>query len=221
MTTSSEYFKKMHETCAVVNPMIMAAVEPLKRESEGLYEAVSELPRKRTEASGQLRAFMLRNAYECAGGEDWQRIAPVCAAVELELCSMYYENRVYDEKGGKRDLAQISKSIMAAKLTRDLAERLVKQSGEITARDRSKIVELLNQADITFETGEYLDVFENTFARMGGASFSDMISCCERRIYGINAAYFERICEIGGLLAGAPKEETGALENFGRQLGMG
>lgn len=218
---SEEYFEKMRETSIIVNPLILQALEPLKKTSIGLHDTVAELPMRRVETSSKARAFLLREAYEFAGASDWERIAPICAAVELELCSMYYVNRVYDDKGGERDENKISSQIMAAKITRDLTTRIIEeQSDKIRADQLGRILHTMNESDLLFETGQYVDVFENIYSRQKNAGFEEMLKLCDRRLYLINAAYFEKISLIGGILAEASQEQLNSLTAFGKNYGL-
>lgn len=218
---ADEYFQRMKETNDIVNPFIRDAVFPLKQYSKGLFETVYELPEKRIEASGQARVFFLRSAYECVGCPEWEKIAPICAAVELELCSGYYSNRIYDEKGGEKDLAKISKGIIASKITKDLSAKLIlEQKNNFSLEVLIKISDLINESDLICEIGQYLDIFENIYKKMQGASFDRMVGSCIRRIYLVNASYYEKIGTIAGLLAGSSEDEIAALAEFGRFYGI-
>lgn len=214
---SNEYFQRMYETSKEINPLIEAALEPLKKVSCYLYHTVSELPKKRIETGSKVRAYLLRHAYEITTNKDWKRISPICAAVEMELCSMYYTNRIYDKKGNERD---INKQIMAAKITRDLASSMLEQSREHIGSKLEKILYLINESDLICESGQYLDVCENTYETRKHTSFEEMINFCNNRIYKINASYLEKIAKMGAILGGADNKIIESLESFGKEYGM-
>ncbi len=217
-----EYFQEMRKTSDIVNPIIHREVETLREFSESLYDIVSELPNKRIKEPSKSRAFMLRKAYEIVGGQKWEEIAPICAAVEIEFCSMYYTNRIYDDKGHiTEDRDKINSQIMAAKITRDLATRVIEGLRETIPHEKlEQILSLMNESDLILESGQYLDVFENIYPEMGDASFEDMIKSCDERIYKVNASYFEKIAMMGAILANGSKEQINALANFGKNYGM-
>ena len=219
---SENYFQEMRKVSEIVNPIIYESIEPLKKTSKSLYDIVSELPIKRIEEPSKTRAFVLREAYNLTNGEEWEKIAPVCAAVEMELCSMYYENRIYDDKGHiTEDKNKINNQIMAARITRDLSTRIIEDlKGKIPDKKLEQILHLMNESDLIFESGEYLDVFENVYPEMKDASFEDMIKCCNKRLYMINASYYEKIAIIGAILGNGTKEQIKALAEFGKNYGM-
>jgi geranylgeranyl pyrophosphate synthase len=218
---ANKYFEKMKETSDIVNPFILQALEPLKATTHRLHSIVSELPIKRVEASSKARAFLLRQAYELAGGLTWERIAPVCAAVEMEICSMYYVNRIYDNKGGEKGQNNINEQIMAAKITRDLAAQLIeRQRKEIPSSQLERVLHLMNESDLVFEEGEYIDVIENIYPKQKNTSFEGMMNLCDKRTYLINASYFEKIGMMGWILADGREEELISLGAFGKNYGM-
>ena len=134
---------------------------------------------------------------------------------------MYYSNRIYDEKGGEMDLAEISRGIIGGKITRDLSTKLVlEQKNNFPLEILVRIADLINEADLVCESGQYLDIFENTYQNMKDASFEQMIDSCMRRTYCINASFYEKIGIMAGLLARASEDEITALAEFGRLYGM-
>lgn len=214
-----EYAIRMRETSEKVDSLVENALEPLKDVSETLHNVVFELPRKRIGTGFAVRPFLLRHSYEAAGGQDWKRIAPVSAAVELELCSMYYGNRIYDEKGGEKSKGVTAQQIMAAKITRDLATRVIEDL-DCAPQQIEKVLHLMNESDLVFESGQFFDAFENVYSRKKDASFEEMIVSFRKRTYMINASYCEKIAKMGAILADSGAKEINALSVFGKKYGM-
>jgi len=212
----------MEEVSTVVDKLLLDALEPL-RDNPDLYETVAELPLRKIGKS-KVRAYFARGVYECCSNNPQQsEWGPLAAAVEIETCSMYYTNQVYDEKAGKQSPEEVRKNVMAAKITRDLAQKSLEPLEEATAghANLERMIELLNLSDLTVESGQYIDVFQNIFSVSGKLSFEEQITLCEERTHRINARYFENIAEMSADLALVKDANIkGAVRNFGYHYGM-
>ena len=213
------YAALMRNTSEQVFARMLELLSPLREEDLSLYNLCMEMPEHRRKRF-MVRAYLARASYEAAGGSDWQQILDFCAATEIETVSMYYTNRLFDEKGGKYLLADRSNQTIAAILTRDIASRTFSSFVQRFAPDKSDaLTHLFNQADELFYIGQYRDINLNIYQKdlvVDERSFDLYLYRC----YGINAAFIERIAAIGASLANASIEQVTALTEFGKNYGI-
>jgi len=187
-----------------------------------------------------IRGYVLRKMHELVGG-DWREVLPIISAVEMHLASMYCFNVAADNKAGydteiKRKLAFETKGI-----TFGLALDLISQ-GNLSSEKAGRVKELFIDTDKTFYEGETLDLLSNTFpvlepenkeikeryglepdqARetLDWFSKSSLEEKLLYRTYGINAALFENLGNIVGVLNKLGKNQFGALASFGKNYGL-
>lgn len=221
-----DYFQRMDETCEIVRPIIERYLEPFKKNGGDLYSLISMLP---LGTKNSIRTYFLRSAYEAISDRDWKDIAPIGAAIEFELASMYYTNLVFDEKGGKRTREEDKQLVIGGMITRDLANRclhnLRKGSPPETLEDVRAIKEeslcLFNDTDINCYSGQYLDVVENLFGNINNFKTEEsLIELSKRRLYGMNSVFYENIGRIASKLANGTVEQENALAEFGKNFGF-
>lgn len=184
-------------------------------------EIVSELPLKRMETTQQIRAFLMSLAFDICGGKNYKKLVPAYACIELSVASMYYENRIFDHKGGKRDLATIKKNIMSGYLCRDLAEKSLSYlEHDFSAHKTRRCINLLNEIDLVFQIGELQDVFQNIYSKRKNFNFEDQIRFALERTYRINASMVEKAMEIAALLATNSKRKINLMRQFGKYYAL-
>src|SRR3989344_8560698 len=113
-----DYHKLEKQTSKEVDKII-------EKYTDGIDPIVSFLPKKRI-GHPRLRDFSIRLGYELANGKNWKDIIPVCAAYELENCSSYVINWIFDEKGGIKTKQEINNLIVAGMQLRELAECILR-----------------------------------------------------------------------------------------------
>jgi len=93
-----DYKKLMLETNKGVGKIVLGYLKPLKKENRELFDICSELLKKKI-GTFETREYLMRMCFEICSGSKWtEEIKHACASVELELVSMYYTNRIFDEK---------------------------------------------------------------------------------------------------------------------------
>lgn len=212
-----KYFEKMKETSREVDPLIVGAIEPLKNVNEELYDFITNIPafKKRLEKREKLRPFLLRLAYELVGGKNWEKIAPVCASMELLNISTYIDNAVFDDKN---DIADKEKTnyIISARVIRDIAEDLLNQSSK---RYRNRLIELLREIDKHIYIAQFEDINQlRNYEKFD--SFDTYLQKYLHRCEWITGRFMENICKIGAILSNGIEEQVKDLGEIGRSIGI-
>jgi geranylgeranyl pyrophosphate synthase len=70
--------------------------------------------------------------------------------------------------------------------------------------------------------GAWVDLFQGVYSRTSDLSFDEQIALCDKRMYNMNALYFEKIATMGAIASReTDKTKISALANFGKGYGMG
>jgi len=223
---AENYWRLMRETSDRVNPLLEEAINSSECISKD--STLLELPRARIANPSKLRAHVARFAYEAIESSEGRKPReadwiPLAAASELELISMYYLNQLWDGKGGCVTKADIDKRAIAAGITRNLAFRTLEKGyrGKIDSGKIDELSAFLLDSDNVFLEGEYVDIFEDTYSSAKALSFEDMMNLCSKRIYQINASFFEKIARMAVIVSDTKDEKKKeALRKFGYNLGM-
>ncbi len=220
MINKIEYKKLMLETSRKIGPIILKYLEPLKKESKELYEICSELPRKKI-GTFETRAYLLRMAFEICSGKKWKKeVMYACAAVELELVSMYYSNRIFDEKGGEKILSQPKNQFIASMITRDLASQVLTMACKnYDYKTFIKIKDILDESNKDVYIGQFIDININLYKPGINLDFNKLLDSYYKRVYLMNDSFFEKIAIIGAILGNGTKKQIKALANFGKNYG--
>ncbi|MFH1759135.1 MAG: polyprenyl synthetase family protein [Patescibacteria group bacterium] len=215
------YKKLMLETSKKIEPTIFGYLKPLKKENEELYDICSELLKKKI-GTFETRAYLLRISFEACAGKKWtQDIMHACVAIELELASVYYTNRIFDDKGGKEILSQPNNQFIAAMITRDLASQaLTRACRAVDYKTFVKIKDLFDEINKVLYIGQFLDINVNLYKPKMNFNFDKMLNLYYRTNDGFNNSFFEKLAMIGGILGNGTERQIKALGNFGRNYGM-
>ena len=216
-----EYKRIMLETSKAIGSIILEYLKPLKNENQELYETCLELLIKKI-GTFETRAYFLRFSYEICSGKKWTKeIMHACAAIEMELASMYYTNRIFDDKGGQAILSQPKNQFMAAMITRDLASQaLTRACSKVDYKIFVKIKNIFDEISKIFYIGQFFEVSHNIYSRSIKLDFEYLLNFYYKRNYGVNNSFFEKIGIIGAILGNGTKIQIEALANFGKDYGM-
>ncbi|MFH1358909.1 MAG: polyprenyl synthetase family protein [archaeon] len=216
-----EYKKLMLETSKKIEPVILGYIEPLKNENQELYKICLELLKKKI-GTFETRAYLLRNSFEVCSGKKWTKeIMHACAAIELELASMYYANRIFDDKGGKKILNQPKNQFIAAMITRDLASQaLTKSCSKADYKTFVRIKDIFDEINKICYIGQFYEVSYNIYKPSMKLEFDHLLKLYYKRNYGVNNSFFEKIGMIGAILGSGTEKQIEALASFGKNYGM-
>lgn len=212
-----EYFQKMRETSEIVDPLIIKSVDYLKETNKELYNFIVSIPafKKRVEKKDKLRPFLLRLAYELAGGRNWKKIAYACAAVELLNISTYIDNAVFDNKNNI-DEREKNNYVISARIIRNIAENVIKK---VTKKDSETLISLLSEIDHDI----YVAQFEDLNQIKKGRKFESMknfLSSYLHRCEFLTGRFMENIAKSGAILAKATEKQLNDLGKIGRNIGI-
>lgn len=215
------YRKLMLETSEGIGGIILDYLKPLKKENQELYKICSELPKKKIKTF-ETRAYLMRMAFEICANKKWNKeVKHACVAIEIELASMYYTNRIFDDKGGKEILSQPKNQFMAAMITRDLASQaLTRACSKLDYKTFVKIKDIFDESNKIFYIGQFFEVSHNIYRSSIKVDFNHLLKLYYKRNYGVNNSFFEKIGIIGAILGGGTKKQVDALGQFGKNYGM-
>lgn len=210
----------MLDTIGRVAPSVYEYLEPLRDENECLYKICVELPDKKLRGF-ETRAYFMRAAYEALTDEPWtENVMMACAATELELCSMYFTNRIFDDKGGPDILGQPHEQVVAAMITRDMAQRIIEDACfKLSCQDRGNVVRKFAEMNRQFYIGQFYEVSNNIFAEIKDEDSVELRQLYELR-NRVNYPFYEWIASTAAALAGIKDGRKRALVGFGHEFGM-
>jgi octaprenyl-diphosphate synthase len=221
MLSPERYYELQLETSTMVAGFIRPYLATLAPTDRDFFNVCSEIPEEKSKGS-ETRAYFARMVYENLSGKPWNdQIGHLIAAFELELSSMYYLNRVLDEKGGVV-LNEPGKQLLAAHTTHALGSIAFGDAFETaTFEDYLKAKQKFDEIHLAFSQGEFIDVYKNIFNPNQPKSFDEMLKTNKLRTSLINAVFYEKIAEITSILAkDGTREQTDALVRFGYNFGM-
>ena len=215
------YKKLMVETSKEIGGIILSYLEPIEKENKELYKICSELPKKKI-GTFESRAYFLRFSFEACSGRKWtEAIKRACAAIELELASMYFTNRIFDDKGGKEILGKPNNQFIAAMITRDLASQaLTKACSKVDYKTFVKIKDIFDEINKIFYIGQFLEIGVNLYNPKNELNWDVSTDLYYRRNYAVNNSFFEKLGIIGATLGKGTEKEIEALAGFGKNYGM-
>jgi geranylgeranyl pyrophosphate synthase len=216
-----EYKDFMLKTNREVGKIILEYLEPLKKENIELYKLCSELLKKKI-GTLETREYFMRVSYEMCSGKNWnEEIKHACVAVEFELASMYYTNRIFDDKGGNKILSKPNNQVIAAMITRDLASQaLTRACKNVNYKTFVKIKNLFDEINKTYYIGQFFEIELNIYNSKTKLNWKELIDLYYKRNYGVNNSFFEKIGTIGAILGEGTKKQIKSLSEFGKNYGM-
>lgn len=213
----ADYFRRMEETSVGIDSSIWQALKPLNEQSPELYQTVINIPqfKKRVNKKRKLRPFLLRSTYELVGGRDLVVINDFGAAAELLNISTYIDNGIFDNKGNLRDNAAIKNEMIAARVLRDVATRLIREKSGDFGLER-----FLEEVDYQIYVGQYSDLNQFHYSKTEQLSAEQYLELYVQRCYQLTGIFLENICIIGAKLGNTDEETVEKLADLGRNLGI-
>jgi geranylgeranyl pyrophosphate synthase len=152
------HFRRLNETSEAVWPVIQDIIaNQYKRDRSFWLSNDMELFLKKRLGKPLLRPYLVRLAYELAGGEDWRSILYFMAAVELLNISTYQSNICFDQKADFKNTRQENQYI-ASMFSYSLAHIAIAQQNNIDEKVRCAALELLARCNLEVYEGQYIDI---------------------------------------------------------------
>lgn len=161
-TQRDEYFNYLKETAKEVNPILLSCFEQLKKQDKEFYKLFKPILDKRLKFP-QLRPVIMRISYELVGGKNWQRIAPICAVMELHNMYLYLHNWIFDNKKSlwsgeiKEVRGKVNNTIISASIIRELLLQTIKKA-KISLASKDLIEKEIAESTIETYYSQYLDI---------------------------------------------------------------
>jgi len=212
-----KYFEKMRETSEVVDEVIVESLDYLKKLNFDLYSLILEIPafRKRIGKKEKFRPFLLRLAYEVAGGKDWKSVTKACAAVEILNISTYIDNALFDNKNEIK-AKEVTNYVIAARILRNRASYLLRELGN---KNYERIEACLNEIDHDVYVAQYQD--SNQIVKgVNFRTFKHFLEEYTKRCEYLTGRFIENVARIGAILADAPQDKVETIGSYGRSIGI-
>lgn len=148
----------MKETQEVINPILMEYFNKWNTSSDLLMSLL-----QRRMKIPQLRCIISRLAFEIVWWLEWERIAPVIAAMEVQTMYLYLHNRIFDNKKNiwEWDISTIRNRInditIAAAQTREVLFKIV-QNFPTTPEIKCYLHEWFSNSIKSVYEGQILDI---------------------------------------------------------------
>jgi len=212
---SKIYWTWRKETSAIAMELIETAIQKYKGDSH-LYALVKSLVKRRKHRPST-RAAMVRCAFESVSSADWKKVAPLAAASELEMLSLYHLNHLLDHKGGEL-YGSLDEKIVAAGLTRGVATELFVNSIKNHA-EAGLLIYDFERIDIAVHEGWYVDLLQLNWDALS-LSENDFMTLYEKRCELMNGELFAISSSMATKIAGASDEDQADFRQIGKYYGI-
>lgn len=218
--TRNDYFILLRATSQTIKPLINSSLRRFVNKLGPSATYIRLLADQRlTDSAMLLRPFLVRLAYEAAGGSDWLTIAPVCAAAELLNISSYQSNLSFDGKHHLASQLDRSNQFIASALTREAAFELIDSLQVMNVKRAQSHFAVSN---IQIYIGQHYDLNVLTAKSYDlSINFEQYLSAYRRRCYGLSGAFAEQCGRVGAILANASSHIEDSLGTFGQEFGVG
>lgn len=216
--SKEEHFARVRETTAVVWPSIELIIHDfLSKHNAKDIEIHLEVFLQKRRGRPLLRPYLARLAYEAVGGEFWDRMGSLFAAVELLNISTYQSNMCFDKKYEGWSGTNANNQFISSMLTLSLAINAVIAQQSISETSKLAAIQSLSQANSEVYLGQFIDL--NTlsvnnvdhYLSSDPAFFeADYLKRCRL----IGASMFRIACIGAYAVAQHPKQEIDLIRYF-------
>lgn len=165
------------------------------------------------EGGKRIRPLLTMLSAEAVGAKD-DAVLDAAVAVELLHAESIIHDDIIDQEVSRRGKAafHVRYGYSASLLTADFVFSMILA---ISARYKDKrVTQILSKAALRMCEGEYTELTIDPLTyKLGWDEYIEII-------YNKTAALFETATELGGLIGGGSKEQTEALSNYGKFLGI-
>lgn len=220
----NEYFRELRYTSNTVKPIIEKYMGIFRQRNEGIYRNILYLTKERIQKNSLLlKPFLVRLSYELTGGENWEKISPICAAAELINISSYQANLALDGKYELITQEDKNNQFIASMLTREIVFDIVNELlNHIDISIINKILHSLAESNKYIYLGQYYD--QNVLISKcidSTLEFPSYLKLYINKCYYFSGVFSEQCAFIGGVLSRATEDELIALREYGRNFGIG
>ena len=216
----AQHIARMRDTSAATVPLITRAYGELCEDSYAIAAPLDRFVRMRSARDQPLlRPYLVRLAYEAAGGQNWRAIASACAASEVLNISTYQANLAFDGKLGAVSQRDRSSQFACSMLSLALASTLLRavKADPTTVADLQSDMLLVNSA---LYRGQLLDICVLTIPQLATTSdFSATYDLYYERCRLLGGALTRWCFTVGAKLAGAASDTLDILEQIGLLMG--
>ncbi|MGH7799558.1 MAG: polyprenyl synthetase family protein [Thermodesulfobacteriota bacterium] len=190
--------------------------EPMIREVLDVF-----VQRRIKRRAALLRPYLLRLAYEIAGGKEWSEIIPACAAVEILNISTYQSNLAFDNKSGILSSESKNNQFMASMVSLDISIKAILGMEEsVDPIVLNRIIGLIHQANSDIYIGQAQDLKTLNISSINLAMpFDDYMGLYLNRCQKIGGSLVKLCFEVGGILGGASEKILAILNDIGSEFG--
>lgn len=218
------YFDELRATSNYIRPYIRKYLSEFTTDSNGLADTVNYLTSERIKDDVLLlKPFLVRLAYEAAGGTDWKKIAPVCAAAEILNISTYQSNLSFDGKFRVLNQTDRSNQFIASYLLRETVTKILHHTSmQISEAKVKRVLECFSHCNTRIYIAQHCDL--NQLVRRNLDRYDSIDKFLEdytARCLGLSGIFSEQCAYIGGFLADAEENILESLKGFGRNFGIG
>lgn len=218
------YFDELRATSNYVRPFLRNYLLGSVNGQNGLSETVGYLANERLKNNVLLlKPFVVRLAYEAAGGKDWKRIAPICAAAEILNLSSYQSNLSFDGKFRVLSQGDRNNQFIASMICREAVTRIMRDlAAEIGQARSQEIHNCFSTSNYNIYVGQYLDLNRLVLQKCQAyEKFEHFLKDYLERCRRLSGVFTEQCALVGGLLADADRVALQKLMQFGRNFGIG
>lgn len=215
-----EYFRFVKETSQIVAPIIRNYLKPYEEADSELYKNILFFSKIRFSKPLQKPA-LLRLSYELCGGNKFESIAPIAAAIELLNISSYQANSAFDNKLGILNKAQKDSQFIASMISRELSQKIINDLQFIDNNITNEIFNSISIINNNVYLAQHFDlnilITDNLekYLKNEKTYLNDYFKRC----YLGSGIFNGQICKIGALLANADNDQKKSLISFGENFG--
>lgn len=220
----TSYFRILKETSEAVHPLILQVLEDIKKRDDQLFSAAyPPLLDRYFQRRPLQKPTLLRLSFEAAGGDNWNVILGVSAALEILNLSTYLGNLGLDGKGYAKSVQERCRQFLAASTCREVASLLLLDNVPDHLIDKLPFL-FRSVANVYSEIhfGQHLDLSKfGIFTIDSIQDLAEFEPIYERRCFELSGLFNATICEIGATLAGGNTAIVNDLKKFGQVFGTG
>lgn len=219
------YFDYLKETSGVCSSAILSYFENFGKRDPKFKAIFMPILERRLKHS-QLRAVITRLSYELAGGEDWKKVVPLCAAMELQTMYLYLHNWIFDNKKALWDgrLGEIRRKVedvvISAAVMRELIPSAISDA-DAPIEVKTLIEKEFSKSTVDVYYGQHLDINLTIEKLDGFKSDEEFLRSYEYKSGLLTGNAYGLSAYIGAIIGGANSDQMRAIRRISELFGTG